>query len=853
MRRYFDEYRGLRETIGHVEPFGLRSPCATSARQVAARPAVHGRARRRRRRPRALDGAVAGAPRAPQGVLGARLARRRAAAAPCSARCRSSGAPAAPPAAIGAGPTARRRTPAPADGSPVRCATGRRRCSRRTRGWPTASACTSRSSIPTFSIGSGGHYIDLPARRAARAHGPHLLAVGARPVRPPARRHRRVLRREITESFAPLRAPVFREFDDWYGADVVVATGWQTVYPVLLLDGCRARAYLINDHEPEFFATSVESEWAERTYRQGLYGIAGSPWLQDLYVDRYGGTPERSSTAWITTSTARGRSRAAATRSSPTRARSPRGAPPRWRSSRSRRCGAAGPTCGSSCSATQQPLDAPFAYEHPGVAGHEELAWLFSEATAGLCLSMTNYSLLPQEMLACGLPCVDLDRPSARSVFGEDGPVVLAGLRPGGARRRDRAAARRRGRVGAPLAARPRVRPRPHVGRRRRPGRARAAQRAAGATVAERRPHAALVALMAVSLLLAVTWAAIAARVPGARRAVALRLRAVARRALRAARRRWRGLLLDAGQRGDRSPSTPTRSPRSGRSSPSGTRRSSTSGRRTRDAPRDDGGGRARPPPTRRPRTPGGARLRRRLGRDAVRRAAGRAPDVGALAADHRARDLAAGRRGVRPPAAAAGRRGRGAGARADGRVRLSASVSPDGMLYAVWSLALWLGVRCIRRGVPARDGAAFFALVGIACTIKAASYALLVPAALVAVVGSLARRPWQVGRRPAARRGRRGPVAAHARRVGAGGAARATGRRQPGRRPRARRRRGRTGASWSRTSGSTTCRAPRCRRATRCRPAATRCCRSGSRRAGRRSAGSRSSSRPGSTACSRC
>ena len=66
-----------------------------------------------------------------------------------------------------------------------------------------------------------------------------------------------VLRRMITESFAPLRGPVFREFDQWYGADVVVATGWQTVYPALLLDGCRARAYLVNDHEPEFFPTSV--------------------------------------------------------------------------------------------------------------------------------------------------------------------------------------------------------------------------------------------------------------------------------------------------------------------------------------------------------------------------------------------------------------------------------------------------------------------------------------------------------------------------------------------------------------------------------------------------------------------
>jgi len=72
----------------------------------------------------------------------------------------------------------------------------------------------------------------------------------------------------------------------------------------------------------------------------------------------------------------------------------------------------------------------------------------------------------------------------------------------------------------------------------------------------------------------------------------------------------------------------------------------------------------------------------------------------------------------------------------------ISASVSPDGMLYAVWTVALWLGVRCVKRGVPLRDGAAFFALVGLACTVKATSYALLVPAALVAVLGITARWP---------------------------------------------------------------------------------------------------------------
>jgi glycosyltransferase involved in cell wall biosynthesis len=73
-----------------------------------------------------------------------------------------------------------------------------------------------------------------------------------------------------------------------------------------------------------------------------------------------------------------------------------------------------------------EPLPAPFPYEHIGIATPEQLSWVFSEATVGLCLSLTNYSLIPQEMMACGLPCVDLAAPSSLSVFGADGPVRLA-------------------------------------------------------------------------------------------------------------------------------------------------------------------------------------------------------------------------------------------------------------------------------------------------------------------------------------------------------------------------------------------------------------------------------------------
>jgi glycosyltransferase involved in cell wall biosynthesis len=420
MRRYFDEYRGLRETIGHVEPFGVRSAArdvrtlvAADRRYLADRPASE------RARWTARSVAHHGG-RKVFSALGSRADR-----LPAGLQRRLSlekrGGPAPPPlvheeASLDfrgyAGIAATLR-----DGQAPLLAPY--------AGMADRERLHIAFAVPHFDVGSGGHNIIFQLVLRLERMG-HLCSVWVHDLygsRPDA-----VLRREIVDGFAPIKAPVYSEFDHWYGADVVVATGWQTVYPVLALDGCRARAYLINDHEPEFFATSVESEWARLTYEQGLYGIAGSPWLRDLYEERYGG---RAGTfqygvdqdVYFPRPVERRRDTVVAY----ARAVTPRRAVPlailALDELRRRR-----PDVRIVLFGDKEPPRTPFPFEHAGVAGYDTLAWLFSEATAGLCLSMTNYSLMPQEMLACGLPCVELDRPSTRSVFGADGPVSLAGF-----------------------------------------------------------------------------------------------------------------------------------------------------------------------------------------------------------------------------------------------------------------------------------------------------------------------------------------------------------------------------------------------------------------------------------------
>ncbi|HWM09620.1 MAG TPA: glycosyltransferase [Solirubrobacteraceae bacterium] len=432
-RRYFDEYRGLRETIGHIEPArpgralrDVRAGVAADRRWMSehrwpagrraawtARSLLHHTSRK------AAAIAATRPERLPAGLERRLSLEGRTSVARNASQRAEAGRPATPP--------ARGALAVPRYAAILRYAEhGPAPLAPRAAGAAERDRLHLAFLVPPFRRGSGGHSSIFQLILRLERMG-HTCTVWVLDPSGDAHVDRAgVIRRNIVDWFAPIQAPVFTDLADWHGADVAVATGWDTAHQVAILPGCGGRAYLIHDHEPEFFATSAERLWAEQTYSLGLYPISGSDWLRDLVAERYG-TPGTSFRFGVDHGTYRVLPvrRRQDTVLFYSRAATPRRAVPLGVLALEELC-ARRPDTRVVGFGQHDALRAGFASESLGVASPARLAEAYAEATVGLCLSLTNYSLIPQEMMACGLPCVDVAGLSSEAVFGADGPVELA-------------------------------------------------------------------------------------------------------------------------------------------------------------------------------------------------------------------------------------------------------------------------------------------------------------------------------------------------------------------------------------------------------------------------------------------
>lgn len=279
--------------------------------------------------------------------------------------------------------------------------------------------------VPSFRQASGGHATIAALVRAleARGHACSLWILANDGTHDPGAAAR------FTSWFGPIAGPVSTSFDAWGPVDVAVATAWQTAPRTLRLPGAHARAYLVQDHEADFHPASAERDWAAWTYRQGMHCLAASQWLVDLLGRRYGASATRFDLAVDHTLY---RPVEVPRRDDLVvfyaRAETPwRGVPLgllALEELHRRR-----PDVEIALFGQERRLRTPFPHRHLGVVAREALAETYSAATLGLGLSLTNPSLIPLEMLACGLPCVDVASESMRASHA-GGPIVLAEPEP---------------------------------------------------------------------------------------------------------------------------------------------------------------------------------------------------------------------------------------------------------------------------------------------------------------------------------------------------------------------------------------------------------------------------------------
>ncbi len=280
--------------------------------------------------------------------------------------------------------------------------------------------------IPSFRRGSGGHstIVSLTRELIRRGHSVSLWLEDFELLH--ARDTDAVTRQGFAEFFNAGDLELHTDFTRWRGADVVLATGWQTVPRALLLPAVASRAYLVQDHEPEFYGASAEALFAAETYRQGLHCIAASPWLADVLRTRYGASASSFDLAVdhaIYRAAADPRRQdlvAFYARTATPRRAVPLGLLALQELARRR------PDLEIVLFGGDNAPYVPFRHTDLGVLSSDALAALYRRSTIGIVFSLTNPSLIGLEMMACGLPSVELATEPMLACFGPDGPLALA-------------------------------------------------------------------------------------------------------------------------------------------------------------------------------------------------------------------------------------------------------------------------------------------------------------------------------------------------------------------------------------------------------------------------------------------
>ena len=194
------------------------------------------------------------------------------------------------------------------------------------------------------------------------------------------------------------------------------ASGWETAYPAYRDPSRAKRLYFIQDFEPSFYPAGTEALLAENTYRFGFHGITAGGWLAQKLRDEYGMTTDHfdfsvDASLYNLSNTGRRSEIFFYARPVTTRRAFEFGVLSLAKFAERR------PEIVINFAGWDvRGWDVPFAHRNLASLELSQLNAIYNRCAAGLVLSLTNMSLLPLELLACGTAAVVNDAPNNRMV-----------------------------------------------------------------------------------------------------------------------------------------------------------------------------------------------------------------------------------------------------------------------------------------------------------------------------------------------------------------------------------------------------------------------------------------------------
>ena len=276
--------------------------------------------------------------------------------------------------------------------------------------------------IPDFRPGLGGHMAIFRMVSYLESKG-HRVSIAIND--PTHHRTSSEVLASINKSFFPFKGRVTLingELPELLG-DAVIATDRFSCYVVEKMSGFRRKFYFVLDHETEFYPMGTEALIAENTYSMGFDCLSCGEWLHRKMTLNYKAWSSKWNLAHDPNiyfpASIQARAKITnrvcfyARHSTPRRAvelgfkafeiLAKRGV--------DFEVDMLGCDLGS--------IDLPYKYRSYPLLDAAALAELYRGAAIGMIFSATNHSIMNKEMMACGLPVIDLDVESVRAEFPE--------------------------------------------------------------------------------------------------------------------------------------------------------------------------------------------------------------------------------------------------------------------------------------------------------------------------------------------------------------------------------------------------------------------------------------------------